>query len=224
MQAASAAVDASYTCFDLQGLSQPRPSRATHQMGAELSVDYWPGGADAALHAPTDRMRGVLAAALPERCLGAGAPDPSAHFEAISNYQIVVIVAVDNALCNDLHARLREHYGLTASSDISTVFHDATGHLLGSITRTGLRGAAGTRAANARGVYTSRNFWEAAAYSAPDEHGRQFVCCAAIWCAGARCRASRGRSTLASLATARTCSRRSVPRSASSCRCTTRNG
>ena len=175
MQTEPAAADASYTCFDLQALAQARAPRAAHRMGAELSVDYWPEGADAALHAPTERLRSVLAAALPAGGGAAAAADPAAHFEAESNFRVVAIVAVDNALCSDLHARVRAHYGLTARSDVTTVYHGAMGHLLGSITRTGLRGAAGLRAANARGVYTSLDFWEAAAYSAPDEHGRQFV-------------------------------------------------
>jgi len=159
--------------FDLHEASQ---QRAVPAGGGTLAVRYWPGSADSAVHALPPDVGAMLAAAMPNECTqGPGGEAGMQQFEAASNFRVVAVVAVDNALRAGLQQLLRVTFGLTARSDVCTVYHGTRSEHIASIVRSGLRGAACQRAAAGRGVYTSRDLWEAVAYSPPDRHHLQYV-------------------------------------------------
>lgn len=171
--APDAILPACHQAFDLHEASQ---QRAAHVGGGELTVRYWPESPDTKMHSlPTDAIRMLVDVLPPDITQGLPPAMCMQLFERVTNYRVVAVVGVEHRMRMGFQDLLRVNFGLTAQGDVMTVFHGTPGEHVDSITRTGLRGAACRRAKSGRGVYTTRDFWEAVAYSPPDGNHWQYV-------------------------------------------------
>jgi len=90
-----------------------------------------------------------------------------------SNYSVVKIERISNFKLQELHKAFQVAYNV---QNTRTVYHGTSAESSDSILRTGFRGAASVRSKFGKGVYSSKNIWEALAYAQPSpEYNQVFL-------------------------------------------------
>ena len=90
----------------------------------------------------------------------------------LANYKVVQVVRIQNQKRYQLWAAHIDAYEIEMADTVK-VYHGTTGPAAQSICNTGFRGGFCKRGMFGKGVYSTRNVWEALAYAAPDELGNQ---------------------------------------------------